>query len=155
VPADRLGEDAAGQQADRPARGGDESVHAERLRLLPRVREHRHDHAEDHGRGERAADALHEARADQHRLVLRDGAGQRGGGEDGQAGQEHAPLAEQITEPAGKQEQAAEGDQIGVDHPREAALGEAQVALDRRERDVHDRRVEHDHQHPGAQHVQR
>ena len=68
-----------------------------------------------------------------------------------EAGQEHAPLAEQITEPAGQQEQAAEGDQVGVDHPREAALGEPQVALDRRQRDVHDGRVEDDHEEPDAE----
>ena len=41
----------------------DEAVDADRLRLLARLGEHRHDHAEDHGRGHRAADALEEARA--------------------------------------------------------------------------------------------
>jgi hypothetical protein len=37
VPVDRLGQDAAGQQADRAARGGDERVDADRLRLLARL----------------------------------------------------------------------------------------------------------------------
>jgi hypothetical protein len=69
VPGDRLGEDAAGQQADRGARGGDERVDADRLRLLPGLREHRHDHAEDDGGGHGAADALEEARTDQQPLA--------------------------------------------------------------------------------------
>ena len=47
VPADRLGEDPADQQADRAAGGGDEAVDADRLGLLARLGEHRHDHAQD------------------------------------------------------------------------------------------------------------
>ena len=38
VPVDRLGEHAAGEQAERRARGGDEAVHADRLRLLALAR---------------------------------------------------------------------------------------------------------------------
>ena len=49
VPVQRLGEYAADQQADRRAGGGDEAEDADRLRLLARRGEHRHDHAEDHG----------------------------------------------------------------------------------------------------------
>ena len=45
------GEHAAGEQADRAAGRGDEGVDADRLRLLARLREHRHDHPEDHRRG--------------------------------------------------------------------------------------------------------
>ena len=52
---------------------------------------------------------------------LRDSAEQRGGGEDGQAGEEDAPLADQVAEAAGEQQQAAEGDQVGVDDPGEVA----------------------------------
>ena len=74
VPVDGLGEHAAGEQADRAAGGGDERVDADRLGLLARLGEHRHDHPEDDGGGHRAADALHEARRDQHRLALRQAA---------------------------------------------------------------------------------
>ena len=154
VPADRLGEDAAEQQADRAARRGDEAVDADRFRLLARLREHRHDHAQDHRRGERAADAGEEAAADQHRLVLGDGAEQRGGDEDRETDQEHLALAEQVAKPAGQQQQAAEGDQVGVDDPGQAALGEAEAVLNRRQGDVDDRYVEDDHQHPRAEDVE-
>ena len=62
-------------------------------------------------------------------------------------GEEDVAAAEQVAEPPGQQQQAAEGDQVGVDDPGEARLREAEVGLDRGQGDVHDRRVEDDHQH--------
>jgi hypothetical protein len=50
-----------------------------------------------------------------------------------------------------RQQQTAEGDQVGVHHPGQAGLGEAQVTLDGRQRDGHDRAVEDDHQSPRAE----
>ena len=140
VPGDRLGEDAAEQQADRAAGRGDEAVDADRFRLVGGLREHRHDHPQDHRRGERAADPLDEAGADQDRLRRRGRAEQRGGGEDRQPDEEDAALAEQVAEPAGEQQQAAEGDQVGVDDPGQARLREAEVVLDRGQGDVDDGR---------------
>jgi hypothetical protein len=61
----------------------------------------------------------------------------------------------EIADAPGQQQQAAEGDEVGVDHPRQLALREAQVVLDRRQRDVHDRGVEDDHEHAHAEHVER
>ena len=75
--------------------------------------------------------------------------------EQADAGEEDAPAPDQVAEAPRQQQQPAEGDQVGVDDPREARRGEAQVVLDRGQRDVDDRHVEHDHQHPDAQHVQR
>ena len=98
VPRDGLGQHAAGEQADRGARGGDERVDADRLRLLPGLREHRHDHAEDHGRGHRAADALQEAGADQQALARGQAAEQRGEREEREAGEEHPLAADQVAE---------------------------------------------------------
>ena len=48
--------------------------------------------------------------------------------------------------PAGQEQQAAEGDEERVDDPGQVALAEVEVLLDRGQRDVHDRDVEHDHQ---------
>ena len=64
-----VGEDAAGEQADRAARRRHEPVHADRLRLLARLGEHRHDHPERDRRGQRAARALDEPGGDQHLLA--------------------------------------------------------------------------------------
>jgi hypothetical protein len=132
VPADRLGQRAACQQADRGTGGCHEAVDADRLGLLPRLREHRHDHAEDHSGGERAADPLDEARGDQESLARREPAGERRGGEEGEAEQEHAAAPDQVAEAPGEQQQAAEGDQVAVHDPGQARLREAEVGLDRR-----------------------
>ncbi len=151
VPVECLGQRASGKQADGAARGGDERVRADRAGLLARVGEHRDDHAEDDGRGHRAADALDEAGRDEHRFVLGEPAGQRRDAEDTEPGEEHPAAPEQVTEPAGQQEQPAERDHVRVDDPGEAGFGEAEVVSDGRQRDVHDRDVENDHQHAGAE----
>src|SRR6185312_3637524 len=70
----------------------------------------------------------------------------RGGGEEDEPGEEHAPAAEQVAESPGEQQEAAEGDEERVDDPGQIALAEMQVMLDRGERHVHDRGVEHDHE---------
>jgi hypothetical protein len=73
-------------------------------------------------------------------------AGERGDGEQGGAGEEHALATEQVAEPAGEEEKAPVGDQVGADHPREIGLGEAQIALDDGESDVDDGHVDDHHQ---------
>ncbi len=83
-------------------------------------------------------------------------AAQHGGDhEGGQAGEEDPGAAEQVTEPAAQQEQAAEGQKIGVDDPGQRGLGEVQLPLNGRQGHVHRGPVQHDHQLPGAQHDQR
>ena len=138
VPVDGLGEHAAGKQADRAARRGEcERVDADRLRLLPGLREYRHDHAEDDGRGHRAADALYEPRRDQPHLALRQAAQRRGAGEQREPGQEDGPATQQVTQAPGEEQQPAERDQVPVHDPREAGGGEPEVVLDRRKYGVH------------------
>ena len=92
--------------------------------------------------------------ATSHDGALSGAAQQRGAGEQGDAREEDAPAADQVADPAREQQQAPERDQVGVHDPREARGREVQVFLDRGQRDVHDRHVEDDHQHPHAQHVQ-
>jgi hypothetical protein len=77
---------------------------------------------------------------------------EKGRGEHRGAGQEHALAADQVAEPSGQQQQAAERDQIGVDDPAEADRGKAQAVLDGRHRHGHDAAVENDHQHPRGDH---
>ena len=68
---------------------------------------------------------------------------------------EQAPVTEQVAEPAAEQQEPAEREQVGVHHPGERGLREAQIRPDRRQGDVHDRRVEDDHQVPAAEHDER
>ena len=75
------------------------------------------------------------------------GAAERGGdGEADEADDEGALAAEQVGEAAAEQQQAAEGERVGGDDPLAVAVGEAEVGLGGRQRDVHDGRVEHDHE---------
>ena len=67
-------------------------------------------------------------------------------GEQDDAGDEDPATAEDVAGPAAEQQEAAEGQGVGVDDPLQAGAGEAQRGLDVGQRDVHDGRVQHHHQ---------
>ena len=116
----------AGRSRRRPPR---RTVDADRLRLLVGPREQRDDHAEDDGRGQRAADALDEARArSASSWLCGRAAEQRREREQRQAAEEDPLAADEVAEAPGEQQQAAERDEVGVDDPGEARLREAEVA---------------------------
>jgi len=54
-------------------------------------------------------------------------------------------MAEEVTQAAAEEKEATKGQQVHVDDPSERRIGEAEVLLDRRERDADDRDVEDDH----------
>ena len=66
-----------------------------------------------------------------------------------------APAPEDVAEPAARHEQHGEGQRVGVDRPLERRQRSVQVALDRRQRDVHDGVVEHDHEQREAHRAER
>jgi hypothetical protein len=132
MPAYGLREHAADEQTYRATRGGDEGEYADGLRLLPRLGKHRDDHAKDHGRGHGAASALHETGRDEQLLALRNSTKQRSQRKHPEAHQEHLPAGDEVPQPPGEQQQAAEGDQIRVDDPRQTRLRETKVVLNRR-----------------------
>jgi hypothetical protein len=143
---DGLRESAAGQQADGAAGHRHEREAADRLRPLHRRWELRGQDGQHDSGGERTAEALHEAGGDEQRAAPRQAAQRRGSGEDQQPGEQDGATPHEVTEAPRHQEEAAEGDQVGVDYPGQGRLAEVKVLLDRRERDVHNRRVEDDHQ---------
>jgi hypothetical protein len=155
VPVERVREDAAEQDAKRAAAGGDEAEDAHGLRPLRRAGEQRHHQRQGDGRHDRAAEALHGARGDEHALRAREPADGRGNGEEPDPGEKQGPMAEQVAEPAPEQEKAPEGDQVRVDHPRERLFREAEIRSYRWERDPDDRNVEDDHQVAEAEDEQR
>jgi hypothetical protein len=146
MPAQRLGEQSSGEQPERSAGDRHEHVGAHRAGPLRRGRELGDDDREDHGRLRRRADTLEEAGADQHPLRGGDAAQERCERERDHAREEDALSPDQIAEPAGEEQQAAERDEERVHDPGQVGLAEAEVVLDRRERDVHDRHVQDDHQ---------
>jgi hypothetical protein len=66
-----------------------------------------------------------------------------------------APAPDAVADRGGRQQQNREGERVGVDDPRQAVPGEAERVLDRRQRDVHDRGVEHDHELRRREHDER
>ncbi len=155
VPAGRARQHAAREHAEAAAAGADETIDTHRLGAVARLREEIHDERERDRRYHGAAESLHRACADEQRLRAGKAAGEGGSGENSDAVKEKAPVAEQVAEPPAKQQETAVSEHIGVHDPDERGLREAQAFLDRRQGDVHDRRVEHDHQLAGAKDVER
>src|SRR4029077_13147296 len=63
------------------------------------------------------------------------------------AARQKTPLAaEQVPRAAAEQQEAAEHERVGVDDPLEIGLAEPEILLDRGKRNVHDGRVENDHE---------
>ena len=145
-PGEVLGQRAAEDQADRAAADRDRGPDAERLRPLGPFGERGRDDREGGRRDERRAEPLQAARADQHSGARREPVQQRRGREDDETEQEQPLPAEQVARAAAQEQEPAEDERVGVDDPLEVRLGKAQVLLDRRERDVHDGPVEHDHE---------
>src|SRR3954453_21823595 len=80
----------------------------------------------------------------QPRLRLREAAEQRREREDDEADHEELAAAQEVGQAAAEQQEAAEGERVGVDHPGEVVLGEVQRAPDGGQRDVDDGGVEDD-----------
>ncbi len=146
APGDVLGEDAAEQKTDGGTTAGDRAEDAERLAALGRVGEGRGQQRE-RARGEQCAEhALQRARGDQHLEAGRGAADRRGGGEPEQADDEDALATEDVADAPAEQQQRAEREGIGRDHPLAIVVGEAEIGLGGGEGDVDDRHVEDDHQ---------
>ena len=60
--------------------------------------------------------------------------------------EEGPAAAEDVAEPAARDQQHGEGERVGVDGPFERRQRRSEVLLNRGQRDVHDRVVEHDHE---------
>ena len=95
---------------------------------------------------DRGAGTLDGAGREQPRLGGGEPASQRSRREQQQPGDEHLAAAEQVPGPARQQQQPAEGQRVGVDHPFQAGAGKAERPLDVRQRHVDDGRVQHHHQ---------
>ena len=155
VPVERVGQDAAEQDADRAAARRDEAEDAHRLRPLGRLGEQRDDERERDGRDDRATDSLHRAGRDQQPLRVGEAAADGREGEQRDPGEEHPPVPDDVAEAAAQEQESAERQQVGVHDPCERLLREAEVLPDRRERHPHDGHVEHDHQVAQAEDDQR
>ena len=146
APGQDLGERAAEYQPERGATAGDRAEDPERCRPVRRSLERHRQQPQRRGCEQRAECPLERSGGHEHAEGLGQPADRRGDREPDQAG-DQGPLApEQITELATQQQQAAERQRVGGDDPLPALGGEMQRLLGRRDRDRHDRRVQHHHQ---------
>ena len=144
-PRDPLGDHAAEEHAGGAAGGCGGAVDGEGLHQLLRVgAEEHHQQRQCRWCDQRRAGALRCTGGDLDAGGLGEPGDQRCAGEDRPAGGEHAAGAEQVGEAAAEQQQAAEGDDVGVEDPREVSGAEAEVRADLGEGDADDRGV-HDH----------
>ena len=152
LPAGVLGEDAAQQHADGGAGARDRAQDPQRLvalgALLERDHRDREDRRREHGRGA----ALEQAEDDQHRVRLGQRAAPEKIAKSSEPHHEEPPPPEHVAGAPAEQQEAAEGEAVAAHHPLEVLGREAQVGLDGRQGDVHDRDVEHHHQVGDAEH---
>ena len=152
-PVGELGQDAADQHADRSTCAADGSPGGERLRPLVAL-EGGHDDRQ-RSRGEhRGAEALARPSGEESAGGARHRGGERGCGEDAEAGQEHPTSSEQVGGAASEEQQAAEDERVARDRPADAGAGQVEITGEARQRDVHRRDVEDHHQLRDQQHEQ-
>ena len=133
-------------EADAAAGAGDGAVPGDRAGALGALGEADGEQGEGRRGGDRGADPLQGTGAEQPGRRLGDAAEHRGEGEEGDAGDEDLAAAEDVPGAGAEQQQAAEGQRVGVLDPGEAGGREAEVLVDARQRRDHHRDVEDDHQ---------
>jgi hypothetical protein len=146
APREVLGKDPAQDQADGAAAGRHRAENAEGPGPFARVIECAHQGAQGGRREHSAEHPLQRPGRDQDDERAGGAADRRGNGESDQARDEHPLAAEHVTQPSAHQQQAAERQRVRRHDPLPVAVGEAQRLLGGRQRDVHDRPVQHHHQ---------
>ena len=153
-PAEVLGQEAAEQRADSGGGGDRRAPRPERrapllaVELLRQQRQRGREH-------DRPADALAGPGDDQEQRARRQRAQQRGEGEQHQPDREHQPAAEQVGQRARRQQHATRASARTRRSPTGCPRSSRSGRGDLRERDVHDRDVEQQHERRDADDDQR
>jgi hypothetical protein len=145
-PAEDVGQDAAEEQAEGAAGAGDRAPDAHRAGAIPALGEGGGDDRQRRGGDQGGAEALHAARDDQHLTRVGESVGGRRRAEERDADQEQLAAADEVGGAAAEEQETTEHQRVGVDDPLQLLGGQVQVLLDRRQGDIDDRRVEHDHE---------
>ncbi len=118
-PVGELGQDAADEHADRSTSAADRAPGGESLRPL-RALEGGHDDRERRRGEHRCAETLARSSGEEGTGGAGHRRGERGRGEDAEAGQEHPAPSEQVGGAAAEEEQAAEDQRVARDRPADA-----------------------------------
>jgi hypothetical protein len=131
MPADAVDDGPADDRAERDPEARDAAPETDcRSALLGRERLADQGQRERHY--DRAADALQRPRPDQHARARRQCRGRGRGAEQEDADREHAPATEAVPERSTGQQEAGEGEVVGVDGPLQALEAGVQVSPQRR-----------------------
>ncbi len=122
------------------------ALHSPRARASRRPGEGGDDDGQGGGGQGSAADALDGPGRGQPSGALGEPPDEAGPDEQEQAEQEDPAPPERVGRPPAEQEEAGEGEHVGVHHPLQADRGVVQVPPDRRQGDVHHRDVEDHHE---------
>jgi hypothetical protein len=144
-PVEHLDQQAAEHGPETKPEAGDRRPDADRPR--PPIRLERIDKdRERKRRQERGADALEGPKRDQHPVARRERAAGREDREQREAGQKNSLAPVPIAERAADEDERRERERVRVDRPDEIAGRDVELVLNRRQRNVHDRDVEQDHE---------
>ena len=145
APVGELEQPAADDRSERDRHARDRAPQADRPGALAPLGEHVGDQRQRRGEHHRRTDAHHRARRDQRAGAVRQPAGQARETEDRQAGEQHPLAPEAVRQAARGQHRSGEQQVERVHDPLQLRVGRVQLAHERRQRDVDDRRVEIDH----------
>ena len=148
APADGRDEDPSDDRAAGETDSGHGAPDGKRTATRLRLGEGVGDQGERAGHQPGGTDALRDSSRDEERDGACDGTRRAGQDEHGQPDEEASAYADPVGQRAGEQEQRRERDGVSVDDPLRGRGRAAEVGADRAQRDVHDRRVERDHQEP-------
>ncbi len=146
-PAQPLGDHAAEEHSGGTAGGGGRAVERDGLgQFLGLVAEEHDQQRQGRRRDQRGTDALDGATVDLDAGGPGERAEHRADEQDDPSEGEHPLGSEEVRETSAEQQQAAEGDQEAVEHPRQAGLAESQILLHPGQRHGDDRGVHDDHE---------
>ena len=152
-PVGELRQEPTGEDADRRTGAADGTPGGKRLRLCRPVEAGRDDR--ERSRGEhRRAETLTGPRREERGGGSGERRGEGRGREDPEAGEEEAAAPEQVGGAAAEEQEAPEDEGVARDRPADLRAGELQVLREARQRDVHGRDVEDDHQLRDEEHEQ-
>jgi hypothetical protein len=146
APRQPRGEHPAGEQADGPAGPGHRREHPEGPVALAALGEVGGDQGQRGRGGDGAADPLECPGRQQPAGGGGQAPDERGEGEQQDAGDEHPAAAQDVAGAATEQQQPAEGQGVGVQHPGQVGGGEAEGLLDLGQGDIHDGHVQYHHE---------
>ena len=145
APRDEARENAAEQRAHGTARARDRAPRTDGLGKTGSM-ERRHDDGERRRRQDGSADALNRANRDHLGAVVRQARADAREGEDSHAHQIDVSATEVVGRATTEQQEARESEDVRVDDPLRARVGEVQVVTHARQRDVDDGDVQDHHE---------